>query len=262
MRSPDSPYASPAHLTPAWLVLLLSVPFTGGLVLAPGGLIGLPPALLWPAMGFQAGLALVIALSWRRPGLTLGAANHVTLLRATLVSLVGGMALLPAALPQAAGALVIVSLMALALDGVDGWVARRSGSASTYGARFDMELDALFILLLCVILWLLGRAGAWVLLIGAMRYLFVLAMQPCPWLNRPLPDSVRRKAICVWQVLALLVCLLPQLSPVLTTTLLASALGALILSFGIDIAWLYRHRPAPSPGRQDGAAAPDPTQGV
>jgi len=262
VRSPVSPRPLATHQIPAWFALLLSIPLTGGLVLAFGGLIDLPHALLWPAMGVQTGIALVIALSWRRPGQTLGAANHVTLLRATLVSMVGGMALLPAALPQAATALAVVSLLALMLDGVDGWVARRTGSASAYGARFDMELDALFILLLCIVLWLLGRAGAWVVLIGAMRYLFVLAMQAWPWMNRPLPESFRRKAVCVGQILALLVCLLPLLSPVLTTALLAAALGALSLSFGIDVAWLYQHRSTSIAGRHDGSTTPNPSQGV
>ena len=39
---------------------------------------------------------------------------------------------------------------ALALDGVDGQVARRTGTASELGARFDMEVDAFLILVLSV----------------------------------------------------------------------------------------------------------------
>ena len=42
-------------------------------------------------------------------------------------------------------ALVVV---ALALDWVDGQVARRTGTCSAFGARFDMETDAFLILVL------------------------------------------------------------------------------------------------------------------
>ena len=48
----------------------------------------------------------------------------------------------------------------------DGPAARRSGIASRFGARFDMETDALMILVLAVLAWRWDRAGAWVLLPG------------------------------------------------------------------------------------------------
>ena len=40
---------------------------------------------------------------------------------------------------------------------------------SGYGARFDMETDAAFILVLSILVWQHGKAGAWVLLCGLMR---------------------------------------------------------------------------------------------
>jgi phosphatidylglycerophosphate synthase len=39
----------------------------------------------------------------------------------------------------------------LALDGLDGWLARRFGLASAYGARFDMEVDGFLILVLALL---------------------------------------------------------------------------------------------------------------
>ena len=44
--------------------------------------------------------------------------------------------------------LVTLSAVALTLDLVDGWVARRSNTASNMGARFDGEVDAFLILVL------------------------------------------------------------------------------------------------------------------
>ena len=61
------------------------------------------------------------------------------------------------------------------LDGVDGWLARRHRIASAFGARFDMEIDALLILALSVLAWRHEKAGAWVVASGLLRYAFVAA---------------------------------------------------------------------------------------
>jgi hypothetical protein len=73
-----------------------------------------------------------------------GAANHMTLIRAGLVALVAGLIGEPAVAPLAAVAVSVAAAVEL-LDGVDGWLARRDGLASGFGARFDMEIDALLI---------------------------------------------------------------------------------------------------------------------
>ena len=71
--------------------------------------------------------------------------------------------------------------MALALDAVDGWVARRTGTVSALGARFDMEVDAFLILVLSG--YVAPTLGGWVLAIGLMRYAFVAAGWVLPWLR-------------------------------------------------------------------------------
>ena len=87
----------------------------------------------------------------------LGAANRVTLTRATLVG--GVTALVADALvgPAHVAAMVGLAVVALVLDGVDGWVARRTGTVSALGARFDMEVDAFLILVLSV--YVAGSVG-------------------------------------------------------------------------------------------------------
>jgi phosphatidylglycerophosphate synthase len=94
-----------------------------------------------------------------------------------------------------AWSIVVLALIALVLDGVDGRVARRRGEASAFGARFDMETDALLILVLAALAWSLGKAGAWILLAGALRYLFVAAGFVLPWLRAELPPSRRRQTV-------------------------------------------------------------------
>ena len=84
-----------------------------------------------------------------------GAANAVTTGRAAGVALIAALVGEPgmgAAVPAAVGS-VLVTL----LDGVDGRLARQSGMASAFGARFDMEVDALLILALSILGWSTAR---------------------------------------------------------------------------------------------------------
>lgn len=221
--------------------------------------LGVPLSVLAAAFLVYAALCALLGLRWKRPARTLGAANRVTLVRGGLVSLIAGSLVVPQALVEHADVVAAVALLALALDGLDGWVARRTGSASAFGARFDMELDAFFILVLCLCLMTIGKVGAWVVAIGALRYVFVLAMRVWSWLDRPLPESMRRKFICVWQVASLLLCLTSWVDAQLAGVLLGVALVLLIVSFGIDTLWLHRRRHAcrqtADSGFQDAPAA-------
>lgn len=100
-----------------------------------------------------------------------GAANLVTSMRLLGLSLLA--ALIDARLPLRAAC---VAVAIFALDGVDGFLARRSGKATRLGALYDAEVDANFTLLLTWGVFVLGRAGGWVLLGGLLRYLYVLSL--------------------------------------------------------------------------------------
>ncbi|MGQ7260620.1 CDP-alcohol phosphatidyltransferase family protein [Vreelandella sp. V005] len=218
----------------------------GGLLLLALG-IGLPqlmttPANGWLALGLYTLISILAMLFW--PHGSLGWANRVTLARAVLVALVAG-ALANNAFVTAIWQWLAIAVIALLLDGVDGWVARRTQSHSQFGARFDMELDALLILLLCAGLLRLESLGLWVLMIGGMRYLFVAASWQFAWLSEPLYESFRRKAVCVWQVVALLLALTPLTSHLAASLLAISALISLMYSFGADVKWLYQQRNYP-----------------
>ena len=52
---------------------------------------------------------------------------------------------------------VAICIGILALDGVDGWLARRFGTETAFGGRFDMEVDAGVIAVLSVLAWVSGR---------------------------------------------------------------------------------------------------------
>ena len=178
-------------------------------------------------------------LQQHHPYSRFGSANQITTLRAILVSLVAGFVGEPR-LPSVAMGAVIVSIAATALDGVDGWLARRNRSASAFGARFDMEIDALLILALSVLAWRHDKAGAWVVLSGLMRYAFVAAGTIAPWLRAVLPPSRRRQTICVIQIAALTLVMTPTIRPPISTMVAAAALLTLTYSFLNDTVWLWR----------------------
>ncbi len=172
-----------------------------------------------------------------------GPANIITAIRAAMASFFGAAMLFgDLADHTELYALVLLVVIALALDGVDGYLARRTRLQSALGTRFDMEVDAFLILLLSVAAFLLGKAGIWVLAIGAMRYGFVLAQLGLPFLNAPLPPSFRRKLVCVIQVAALCVLLLPVIAPPVSTAVAAIALLLITYSFGVDVIHLARRR--------------------
>ena len=197
----------------------------------------LKAAVLFAAiMGLSIGF-----LQQHHPFARFGAANQITTLRAILVALVAGLVGEPR-LPALAAAAAAASVAVTLLDGVDGWLARRHDIASPFGARFDMEIDALLILALSVLAWRHDKAGAWVIVSGVLRYAFVAAGTLAPWLRGALPPSRRRQSICVIQIAALTLVMLPSVQPPISTLLAASALGALTGSFLIDTVWLWQHR--------------------
>lgn len=169
-------------------------------------------------------------------------ANQLTLARALLVIMVLAAIPLPELSQSGVWLLLALSVLALLLDGVDGWLARRWHLQSSYGARFDMEVDAAFMMGLCVLLLVLERSGWWVLWIGALRYLFWGAGFIWPGLQRPLPPSERRRWVCGWQVVSLLMALPGILPPMLTLWVLGSALGLLVYSFARDTVWLIQEQ--------------------
>ena len=173
---------------------------------------------------------------------SLGPADLVTLSRAILA---GGTAALVADQGTDASMVVVavVASTALVLDFVDGLVARRTGTASTLGARFDMEVDAFLILVLSAYVGLF--VGLWVLAIGAIRYAFLGAQRLLPWLRGPLPPSRARKTVAAVQGIALVVAGSGLVPGPVAVFVAGGALSALVWSFSRDIAWLWHVRTLP-----------------
>ncbi len=204
--------------------------------------LGPPGAAL--ALGCYALIAVLVVdgLGRGHPHRRFGPGNAITLVRAGGTAVFAGLAAQPELVAGAGWIAPAGVATLLALDGADGWAARRWGHASAFGARFDMEIDAALILALAVLALGLGRAGPWVLGLGLMRYAFVLAGLVWPVLARPLPVSRRRSGVCVLQVVVLGLLLTPPLVPPASGALAAIAFAALAGSFATDIAWLTRRQ--------------------
>lgn len=202
-------------------------------------------------LAYAAGAWLVWRGLGAHPHARFGPANRVTLVRMGAVALTAALIgeTLPRApidtMPAAAWWLVIAATLTALLDAVDGWLARRSGLASGFGARFDMETDAAFTLVLCALVVQAGQSGVWILASGLMRHAFMAAAFAWPWLNGPLQPSKRRQTVCVVQITTLIVCLGPIVPPLLASTLAAISLALLTLSFAIDVRTLAQQRPTP-----------------
>jgi phosphatidylglycerophosphate synthase len=223
--------------------LIAQVLLIAGLAVTIGlsGGAGLSPAA-W-AVGVTCGVitnaALARGLSHYRAD-RLGPADWVTLARATLA--IGVAALIADSFGEPAPVTVLVSLaaLALALDAVDGWVARRTRTTAKLGAHFDAEVDAFLILILSV--YVARSAGAWVLAIGAARYAFLAAGWPLLWMREPLPPRYWRKVVAATQGIVLTVAAADLLPPALTNAALVVALALLAESFGRDAWWLWSNR--------------------
>ncbi|MHC1550968.1 CDP-alcohol phosphatidyltransferase family protein [Phyllobacterium sp. K27] len=200
---------------------------------------------LFPMLSIGAYLVsggLVMAMLKTHPYRQFGAANAITAIRAGITCLIAG-ALFQAEWlleTQMLPVLLAAAAIALCLDGIDGYVARRSAMNSDFGARYDMEVDAALILCLSILAFLFEKAGWWVMIIGSMRYLFVAAQYLDTRLRIELTPSLRRQTICVLQIVALGIILLPVVEAPISTVIAAVSLMTLSYSFGLDVTNLLR----------------------
>jgi phosphatidylglycerophosphate synthase len=209
-------------------------------------------------VGLASGLALNLALAralWRDPSAGLSWASWVTLTRATLAVGVAALTAASFELPVATATLVTLASIALALDFVDGWLARRTRTQSALGAKLDGEVDAFLILVLSI--EVAPTVGGWVLLIGLARYAFFAAGWALPWLQASLPRRDWRKTVTAVQGIALVVAVSGVPPLWVSRVLLVVALGLLAESFGRDVWWLWRHRDE-APARPVAAQARHP----
>ena len=182
-------------------------------------LVGLSRMGLSPVALFSGGLSSALVLTyvqwlwWNhlvdhrppdngRPYARLGAANQITLFRGWLISVLGGFAFwVEPAEPLAHGLVwvpAVIYLVIGAADFLDGLVARRGHIESVLGARMDIAMDALGLLVASLVAVALKRLPAVYLLVGMAYYIFRLALRRRQAQGkpvRPLEDRPYARAI-------------------------------------------------------------------
>ncbi len=191
-----------------------------------------------------AGLAALTARSMahhRRD--RLGPADKVTLTRAVLACGVAALTADSFNGQTPVAVFVALSTIALILDGVDGRIARRTGTVSAFGARFDMEVDSFLVVVLSV--YVGHTMGWWVIAFGAARYVFVAAGWALPWLRGSLPPRYWAKVVAAIVGITLTLAAASILPDAVTTVVLLIALGLLAESFGRHTWGLWRQAGSP-----------------
>jgi len=98
-----------------------------------------------------------------------GYANMVTTVRLIIILLC--MALWP----WISNSLFLIGLIIfVVLDLLDGYLARNFNHNTIFGQYYDMEVDAIYVLFVCVVLYFKEIADLWLLLPGCLRYVFAL----------------------------------------------------------------------------------------
>ena len=186
----------------------------------------------------SAAAALLVTARRRSDQPAILPADWVTLSRMLLIAGVTGLVADSFSRPASITALVTLSAVALALDAVDGQVARRTGTATPLGARLDGEADAFLILVLSIAVS--RDYGGWVLAIGAARYALLIAGWLLPWLAAPLPPRYWGKVVAAVTGIVLVVAASGLLAR--STGIIAVVVALLLLaeSFGRNVIWLYR----------------------
>jgi len=144
-------------------------------------------------------------------------------------------------LPHYIFAIGLISFVGL--DVVDGWVARKYDQITVFGQYFDMELDALFVLMMSCYYFLFVEIDGWILIPGLMRYVYKIGIDLFPKKN--FKEQKKRYASTIAGIFFFV--LLAGLFIDGEIRMYGLALGAalIVLSFGISTVEYIRFKDAP-----------------
>jgi CDP-diacylglycerol--glycerol-3-phosphate 3-phosphatidyltransferase len=175
----------------------------------------------------------------------LGSANIVTLARGTLLAWLTGFAVVGWRSGPLAVAPVALYAGNVALDGVDGVLARRVGHVSALGARLDAEFDGLGVFVGVGVAVAADLLPTVLLLVGLVKYIYLVAAWLARRHGRPLgtlPPRASRRPLAALQMLAVTAVLSALLVPAAATLVVIAAGLAYGAGFARD--WRLRHRRA------------------
>ena len=206
----------------------------------------------WPAgpsAGFLAAVGLVVGLESALFCVVVGErgrhpvtlATWVTVTRGAAVAVFAGFVVAGSPAETGIVSWVPAALFALAaaLDAVDGALARATDSVTDIGARLDIEIDALVVLVGTVVAVVDGTLPPVFLAVGAARYLFVVGRWWRTRRGRPvsdLPPNRFRRLLGALAMLAIWLALVPVLENTVTRAFAVVVLVPFLANFCWD--WL------------------------
>jgi len=128
---------------------------------------------------------------------------------------------------------------AVALDAVDGALARATNSTSAFGAALDIETDALAVIVGVLVAVRAGQAPVVFLAVGLARYVFLAAAAIRRYRGSPvggLPPRTSRRVLGAVQMVALALVLAPIPGETVSHLLAVAVMGPVLAGFVRD--WL------------------------
>lgn len=197
------------------------------------------PSGVWIAIAAAVSFVRLAVVLWPWRAMPFGGyANQLTALR--LVILLAAASLITVLPNTWLWWLLLANVVA---DVADGYVARRTRQVSPFGAVFDREVDAVFVLVAYLYFFIEGVA-AWVLLPGLLPYLYRLAVLLRR--DRRAPEHRERLAPFLAGANFLLLLLAVRLPPELQLGAVLSSIALVGASFVISFIGLYAHEYSPS----------------
>ncbi|WP_440769252.1 CDP-alcohol phosphatidyltransferase family protein [Natronorubrum sp. DTA28] len=202
-----------------------------------------------PSAGFLAAVGLVavlesalfLAVVGERGRHPVTLATWVTVARGAAVAVLAGFAV--AGPPAGTGIISWVPAalfaVAAALDAIDGVLARATDSVTDLGARLDIEIDALIVLVGTIVAVVDGALPSVFLAVGAARYLFVAGRWWRTHRARPvsaLPPNRFRRLLGALAMVAIWLALVPVLAETVTRAFAVAVAVPFLANFCWD--WL------------------------
>ncbi|GLR71314.1 CDP-alcohol phosphatidyltransferase family protein [Agaribacter marinus] len=135
--------------------------------------------------------------------------------------------------------LFVTIAVSMALDVIDGFVARKLSTSSDFGRVFDMEADAFLVTALGLYFYLTTDLGVWLLLPGLMRYMYRLTLLVFP---KPFYKECKKNYAAFLAGINFLILLIAIILPNPFKNLaLAISASIVLISFSISYIEYFRH---------------------
>lgn len=208
----------------AWTMMLASLVFV---------ISGWTAVFLAVAMGSFLVFVVIYRSTWQQFGGWGGLANVITASRLLLIAVVVWQSVV---LPDVI--IFVTGILTLVADGLDGYFARKHNTVSAFGDCFDKETDAFFVLAYGVMIHEKELAGAWVLMPGLLRYMYVIMLSLVKIQPEVPSPSFRRQFIGMWLMGTLLAPFV--VPPLIYIPGLIFAIAIVMYSFAVDLGKMLR----------------------